>query len=368
MSLTQFLAPWGRGVVDGLKMKTAGKVGIAIFGTALMAVSVVLAVLAIPGTPNSTRSLQFQGYIPLPKGTSYGIVTALDYVTIVGRSLYVTSVFSGDVYRVILPVRLPPSVPEVSVFSLEPAAHGVAVDPTIHLAFVTRSGANTVDVFDPDTMRLLTRISVAEDPDAIIYDPYDKLMYVTNGDAKVATLIDPVSRTKVGVIPLGGEPEYPVFDPQTSLIYQNLKDTNAVAAVDVAKRSVVMRWPLPGCDMPTGDAIDATDRRLFVVCARTARLVAFDLTTHQVVASLPIGGLPDSVAYDPELHRIYTTGLAGLMSVVQQDAPDTYRLLDSVHLHFGAHTLAIDPVNHRVYAAYASVIAQPRLAVFTAAR
>jgi YVTN family beta-propeller protein len=266
-----------------------------------------------------------------------------DYVTIVGRSLFVTSVFSGDVYRVILPVRLPPRVPEVSVFSLEPAAHGVAVDPTTHLALVTRSEANTVDVFDPDTMRLLTRISVADDPDAIIYDPYDKLMYVTNGDAKVATLIDPVNRTNVAVVPLGGEPEFAVLDPQTNLIYQNLKDNNTVAAVDVAARSVVQRWPLPGCDMPTDAAIDATGRRLFVVCAKTARLLALDLVTHQVVASLPIGGLPDSVAYDPELHR---TGLAGIMSVVQQDAPNTYRLLDTVHLHYGAHTLAIDPVTH----------------------
>jgi YVTN family beta-propeller protein len=264
-----------------MKTKTAGKVGIAIFGAGLIAVCVALAVLAIPGTPNSTRSLQFQGYIPL---------------------------------------------------------------------------------------RLLRRISVAEGPGAIIYDPYDKLMYVTNGDAKVATLIDPVNSTNVAVVPLGGEPEFAVLDPQTNLIYQNLKGNNTVAAVDVARHSVVQRWPLPGCDMPTGAAIDAADRRLFVVCAKTARLLALDLVTHQVVASLPIGGLPDSVAYDPELHRIYTTGLAGIMSVVQQDAPNTYRLLDTVHLHYGAHTLAIDPVTHRVYAAYANLFVQPRLAVFSAVR
>jgi DNA-binding beta-propeller fold protein YncE len=134
--------------------------------------------------------------------------------------------------------------------------------------------------------------------------------------------------------------------------------------VDVANRSVVQRWPLPGCNMPTGATIGATERRLFVVCARTSNFVALDLNTHQIVAPLPIGGLPQSLAYDPELRRIYTTGVAGVMSVIQEDAPNIYRILDTMRLHYGAHTLAIDPASHRVYAAYLSLFVRPRLAVF----
>ena len=227
---------------------------------------------------------------------------------------------------------------------------------------------NTVDVFDPDSMRLIKRISVAETPDAIIYDPHHKLLYVSNSDAKVATLIDPITLTNIGVIPLGGEPEFPAFDPLTQLIYQNLRDNNTVAVVDVANRSVVQRWPLTGCDMPTGAAIDATARRLFVICGKSATFVSLDLNTHQIVASLPIGGLPDSVAYDPELHRIYTTGLAGVMTVIQEDGPNTYRILDNIRLHYGAHTLAVDAATHRVYAAYLSLFIRPRLAVFAPRR
>jgi DNA-binding beta-propeller fold protein YncE len=349
-------------------MKTAGKIALSIFGVIIVAVCILLVVMIIPGTPSSTRSLQFQGYIPLAKGKRDGILKTLDYVTIAGRSLFVANVTTGDVYKVSLPDGLAPGAAEVSVFSLEPSPKGIAVDPISHRAFVTRSEANTVDVFDPDTMRLLGRIAVAAGPDAVIYDPYDKLIYVANGDAKIATLIDPATQTIVGIIPLGGQPEFPALDPQTKLIYQNLEDTNTVAVVDVAKRSVVQRWPLPGCKMPTGAAIDATERRLFVVCGWTSTLLVLDLNTHQVVASLPIGALPDSVAYDPELRRVYTTGIAGVMSVVQEDTPNTYRLRDTVHLHLIAHTLAIDPATHRVYVAYASLFIQPRLAVFSAVR
>jgi DNA-binding beta-propeller fold protein YncE len=168
----------------------------------------------------------------------------------------------------------------------------------------------------------------------------------------------------VGTIDLGGAPEFAAFDERSKLIYQNLKDANAVAAVDVAKRSVVGRWPLDGCQGPSGMAIDSADRRLFVVCSGNARLVVFSLDTHRVMTSIPIGGGPDCVAFDAALHRVYATGRSGVLSVTQQDAPDAYHQLDRISLHFGAHTLAVDPVTHAVYVGYASLLVSPRLAVF----
>ena len=352
-----------------MKANKAGKIALTVLGLILISACILLAALIIPGTPKSTRNLQFQGYVPLPKGKSaVGAIRLLDYLTVADRNLFVTNAINGDVYKVDLSSGSVHGADEVSVFSLEPAAHGVAVDPISHLAFVTRSGANTVDVFDPGTMRLFRRIPVADDPDAILYDPYDKLIYVASGDAKVATLIDPATKTRIGVIPLGGEPEFPAFDPRTKLIYQNLKDTNQVAVVDVAKRQVVQRWPLPGCSMPSSVTVDSAEHRLFVVCGLSAKLLALDLDAHQVVASLPIGGLPDSVVYDPTLRRIYTAGDEGVMSVIQEDSPNSYHLLESVHLHVLAHTLAIDPLTHRIYAGYGGLFVQPRLAVFATVR
>ena len=352
-----------------MNMRTVIKFSLSALGMILMTVCILLAVLIIPGIPKSTENLQFKGYILLPKGKgAVGAIRLLDYLTVVDRNLFVTNANNGDVYNVNLTLGSVPGAVDVSVLSLEPATHGVAVDPVTHLAFVTRSGANTVDVFDPKAMRLLQRIPVADDPDAILYDPYDKLIYAASGDARVATLIDPVTKIKIGVIPLGGEPEFPAFDPRTKMIYQNLKDTNQVAVVDVAKRLVVQRWSLPGCDLPTSATIDAAERRLFVLCGFSAKFLALSLDTHQVVASLPIGALSDSVAYDPELRRIYTAGMEGTMSVIQEDSPNVYHLLHSVNLHFYAHTLAIDPLTHRVYVGYGGLFIQPRLAVFAAVR
>ena len=94
-------------------------------------------------------------------------------------------------------------------------------------------------------------------------------------------------------------------------------------------------------------------------------LVVFDLELHQVITSLKIGGGPDSVAYDGTFHRIYSAGKAGLLTVIQQEDPNTYRVLDEIRTHYGAHTLGLDPVSHRVFVAYASLLVHPRISVFS---
>jgi DNA-binding beta-propeller fold protein YncE len=93
--------------------------------------------------------------------------------------------------------------------------------------------------------------------------------------------------------------------------------------------------------------------------------VVVDLETHRVITSLKIGGGPDSVAFDPTLHRIYSAGKSGKLTVIQQDGPDTYRVIDEIRTHYGAHTLAVAPVSHKVFVAYASLLAHPRIAVFS---
>jgi hypothetical protein len=52
------------------------------------------------------------------------------------------------------------------------------------------------------------------------------------------------------------------------------------------------------------------------------------------------------------------------MSVVRQDTPNKYEVIDTVHLHYGAHTLAVDPATHALYVGYASLVVNPRVAVF----
>ncbi len=348
------------------RSRTAIQIALICGIVLLVGTATLLAWLTFPGTPAAARSLRFEGFVSLPAGTHSKTLNILDYLTVNGTRLFVTNVSSGDVYKIDLHDDLLPRATDIAVFASEPGAHGVAIDPASHLAFVTRSGANTVDVFDPGDMKLINRIAVADDPDGIFYDSINRTVYVVSGDAGMATLIDPAKKSVTATIPLGGKPEFAVFDPRSNLLYQNLKDTNSLVALNIANRLIVGRWLLHQCEAPTGIAIDAVHHRLFIACGRTSTLAVFDIGKHQIVASLPIGRGPDSVAFDPALKRIYSTGLTGDLTVIQQDSSDVYHVIDTIHLHFGAHTLAIDLMTHRVFVGYASLFLRPRVAVFGA--
>jgi DNA-binding beta-propeller fold protein YncE len=225
-----------------------------------------------------------------------------------------------------------------------------------------------VDIFDPSNLKPLGRISVAEDPDAILFDRRSNIVYVANGDARTATLIDPERRAGVATITLEGKPEFAAMDPKSGLLYQNIEDTNALVAIDLVKRTVVGRWSILPCQGPTGVAIDSQSRRLFSVCARNSMMIVFDLDRHKIITSLEIGQGADSVALDPVLHRIYATGLDGKLTIVQQMNANAYRVIDRISTHFGAHTLAVDPTSHQIFVGYASLFVAPRIAVFSATR
>src|SRR5260370_27656164 len=165
---TRSLRNYGRNT-----MKTLIKVVLESVGVMTVAAVVVAGYLIYPGTPSSASSMIFQGYVPL---RSDGVLSLLDYLTVNDDMLFVAGESTVDVYRVRINQNSLPTAADVEKMpGEEPATHGVVIDPSSHLAFVTSSEANTVDVFDPATMLVIKRIPVADDPDAIFYDEFDKL-------------------------------------------------------------------------------------------------------------------------------------------------------------------------------------------------
>jgi DNA-binding beta-propeller fold protein YncE len=330
--------------------------------TVVAVASIGLAALIYPSAPSQSSSIRFDGFIILPRRTSLSV---LDYMILNGRDLFVTGTSIGSLFKVKIDPNERGTGKAVMELTGAPGVHGVAVVPSKGIAFFTKGGDNTVGVLDPATFRLVGSIPVADDPDAILYAERANLVYVANGDAKVATLIDPDKRATVGVIQLGGKPEFPAIDSRDGLLYQNLKDTDSVVAVDLIQRAVVGRWPLKPCKGPSGMAIDSEHRRLFSVCSGNAMLVVFDLTLRRLITTIEIGSKPDSVAFDQVVQRIYTAGVGGKLSVIQQNNPDSYQVLENISTHYGAHTLALDTESHKVYVAYASLLTCPRIAVFS---
>jgi DNA-binding beta-propeller fold protein YncE len=226
-------------------------------------------------------------------------------------------------------------------------AHGTALAAGTGHGFATSGDDSSVVMFDTKTYKTLGRIPAAEDADAIIYDPASKRVFTFNGDANSSTVIDPRQGTLLTNIPLGGKPEYGQ-SARNGMIYVNLTDSGQVAEIDAKNMRVTRRWSTAPCKNPVSMAIDTRHQRLFSGC-RSGVMAISDYKNGRVVTTLPIGRGVDGAGYDPVTRDAYASNVDGTLTVIHQDTPDTYHVVENVQTAQGGRNMGIDPASHRIY-------------------
>ena len=226
-------------------------------------------------------------------------------------------------------------------------AHGTAVASGTGHGFATSGNDQSVVMFDLKTFKTLGRIPAAEDADAILYDSVSNRVFTLNGDAHSSTVIDPREGTLVTNIPLGGKPENgaPAGDGK---IYANITDTSEVIEIDAKTATVARRWSTAPCKQPVPMALDTAHHRLFSGC-RSGVMAISDYQAGKVVATVPIGTGVDGAGYDAASGNAFASNADGTLTVIHQDTPDQYRVVETVQTPQGSRNMGLDPANHRVY-------------------
>ena len=227
------------------------------------------------------------------------------------------------------------------------SAHGIAFANAEGRGFATSGRDSSVVMFDLKTLQVLGRITAAVDADAILYDPATKHIFTMNGDAGSSSVIDPATGKNIGSIPLGGKPEFGVSAGNGKL-YANITDKGEVVEIDAAAMKVTRRWPVAPCGSSTGLAIDLPHDRLFSVC-RSRHLAVSDIAAGKLVTTLPIGSGVDAAAFDPATQLIFASNGDGTLTVMHEDTPDKYTVVETVPTGPRAKTMALDPATHRVF-------------------
>ena len=229
-----------------------------------------------------------------------------------------------------------------------PGAHGVALAPELGHGFTSNGRDSSVTVFDLKTLAVLGRIKLdARNPDAIAYDPVSKRVFVFNGGSTSASVIDAGADTLVGTVPLPGRPEFAAPDGKGGM-YVNLEDSSAVVALDTHTLHVVHRWPLAPGEGPSGLALDREHRRVFAGCSNE-KLVVLDADKGNVVAVLPIGKRVDGVAFDAARQLVFSSNGDGTLTVIHEETPDRFTVIENAPTQEGARTLALDETSGTVY-------------------
>jgi DNA-binding beta-propeller fold protein YncE len=227
--------------------------------------------------------------------------------------------------------------------------HGVALSPALKRGFSSNGRDNSVTVFDLATLKTIQVVKIpAQNPDAILYVPEAGRVLTFNGRSKDVTAIDGSSLAVVGHLTLGSKPEFAQGDG-TGRAFVNLEDeAGAIAVLDAKTLSLTATWPMPGCQEPSGLALDRAHHRLFSTCDNGVMAVT-DSTNGRAVARVPIGRGPDAAGIDPELGLIFSSNGEGTLTVIHQDDPDHYTVAQTVTTEPSARTLAVDTKTHKIW-------------------
>jgi outer membrane protein assembly factor BamB len=230
-------------------------------------------------------------------------------------------------------------------------AHGTAIAAASGHGFATSGNDQSVVMFDLKTYAPLSRIPAAEDADAIVFDAPSNRVFTLNGDAHSSTVIDAKEGKLVTNIPLGGKPEYGA-SAGDGKVYANLTDTSEVVEIDSKTATVTRRWSTGACKQPVSMALDTAHHRLFSGC-RSGVMAISDYQAGKMVTTVPIGTGVDGAGYDAASANAFASNANGTLTVIHQDTPDQYHVVENVTTPQGSRNMGLDPTNHRIFMAAA---------------
>jgi len=225
--------------------------------------------------------------------------------------------------------------------------HGIALVPELGRGFVSDGQTSTVTIFNLKTLETIGHVPTGKKPDGIIFDSATSQVLAFNGGSNSVTVISAADGKVAGTVDLGGGPEFAVADGKGH-VFNNLEDQNQVVKIDSKKLVVEQRWPLAPCEAPSSMAMDRPNRRLFIGC-RSKVMAVVDADSGKVITTVPIGDHVDATAFDPDSRLIFNSNGEGTITVVRQDTPDKYSVVETIKTLPKAKTMAFDPKTHHLF-------------------
>ena len=236
--------------------------------------------------------------------------------------------------------------------------HGIAIVPDLKRGFITSGGDRTVVMFDLATLKVQKVIGgLGVKPDAIEYDPETRKVYVANGTSGGITVIDPATGEISANVPIEGKLEGLAFDGK-GRVFVNTEDKSMIQVVDTHTLKPLASWSIDPVEGGTGLSIDAATHRLYSAGAN-GKLAVVDSDSGKLVATPEIGEDPDGDAFDAANGLVFTSSVKGTVTILHEDAPDAYSLVQTVVTAPGARTIAIDAKTGRVFVATGKFGAAP---------
>jgi DNA-binding beta-propeller fold protein YncE len=229
-----------------------------------------------------------------------------------------------------------------------PGVAGVLVDEEHDLLVSSDRAAARVSVFRCSDEHLLGRVDVGPHPNGLAYDRRRRHVYAFNlgeplGEHCTASVVDVDTLKAIAELRLPGRPRWALYDPERDRVYVNIRRPAEIAVID-PERATIEGTLAVTSEGPHGLALDSGR----LLCAADGgSLVVLDCDSGDVLASLPLPGVPDVVMHDAEARRTYVA--VGDPGVVCSFDAERLEHVETVETEEGAHTMGWDPAGRCLY-------------------
>ena len=201
-------------------------------------------------------------------------------------------------------------------------------------------------VFDLTTLAVTGHLDVRGD--GIRYEPVTHRGFVWVD--KDAWVVDMTTGTLVMKSTIGDGLESGVADGRGKL-FLNVEDSGSVQRVDAATLAIEATWKVPGCGRAQGLSMDTAMRRLFMAC--DTEMVILNADGGAILKRIRVPSRSDQNCFDPGPKLAFNPNRAdSTMTVVREDSPDAFSVVEKVPTGGGARTCAVDERTHKVYVFY----------------
>ena len=233
-------------------------------------------------------------------------------------------------------------------------ANGVVLAPEFGRVYTAMTDG-TMLVFDLASLKPIERVRLDEgDLNQGFYDPATKRIHMVVGNRPQRSTwisVDAATGKILGRTEFDSKKmDTPAVDGKGT-IFAPMRDNNVLLKVGSADLKIQATWKLGDCVQPVEVEFDAHANRVLIACRGDKPVfIALDPADGRIVATLPIGRGVDGMAHDEEHHLLITAnGVDSTMSVIRQDGPDKYTLVETVGTRPMARVIAMDDKTKRLF-------------------
>ncbi len=233
-------------------------------------------------------------------------------------------------------------------------ANGVVLVPESNRGYTAMTDG-TMLAFDLATLKPIERVKLDDgDLNQGFYDPATKRVHMVVGTRPARTTWISLDAATGKVLGRTGFDSKKMDDPAPDgkgTLYAPMRDNNALLKMSSFDLKVQAIWKLGDCVQPVAVEFNHAANRVLVACRGDKPVfLALDPADGRIVATLPIGRGVDGMAHDEGRHLLVTAnGVDGTMSVIRQDGPDKYSLVETVATRPMARVIALDAASGRLF-------------------